>query len=177
METPSAAAINEWSDLNFAEYGYGEEARLDRVIGVAVSFIELVTGQTLTALDPTLDPLMQDATMYATEDRVLAGQPDISETVADFNLISSFSAGPYSETRRSLTEMAEARMIVADPRLNALLWGLMTPDKRDEWNAWVESGGSGENVYEPAYEVVETDWRMPTYRPVPDYYMPWQSWL
>ena len=82
----------------------------------------------------------------------MAGSADIIETAADFMLIQSFSAGSYSESRRSLTELKNAGMIDADPRVNALLWPLLTDDRRDEWLSWL----NGKNA--PAFEVTEVDW-------------------
>ena len=45
-------------------------------------------------------------------------------------------------------------MIDADPRLNSLLWGLMTDDKRDFWNDWLN------DVNAPAFAVTEIDWSL-----------------
>ena len=80
-------------------------------------------------------------------------QPDQIETISDFLVISSFSAGSYSETRRSLTELKDARMMTGDPVLNTMLKALMTPDRLDWWIGW----WTGVNA--PAYAVTEMGWR------------------
>lgn len=76
---------------------------------------------------------------------------DYIETLSDWDLIQSFSAGPYSETRRSADDARKARLLVAWPWLSDLLWDLMTDDRRDHY---LELLG----VPVPAFEVSEMDW-------------------
>ena len=80
--------------------------------------------------------------------------PEYIETAADFDLIQSFNAGPYSENRRSPDDARKARMLVAWPWLSDLLWGLMTPESYEEWDAFFsDDGGTA-----PAWGVQEVDW-------------------
>jgi hypothetical protein len=78
--------------------------------------------------------------------------PEYLETLSDFDHIQSFSAGPYSETRRSPGDAMKARMLNAWPWLSDLLWRMLTPDQYDYWISFF----SGDNA--PAFAVTEVDW-------------------
>jgi hypothetical protein len=155
VNRPTAADIREWSKVDFDSLTYSDDADLQLVIDRAGDYIEWMTGRTMDDTMPTqFERGFNQAVQYKTEDYAYIDQPENVETIGDFMLISSFSAGSYSETRRSLDELAKARMIDADPRLNSLMWGLMTDDKRDFWNDWLNT------VNSPAFEVTEVDWSL-----------------
>jgi hypothetical protein len=152
---PTAAEIREWSKVDFGSLTFADDDDLQLLVDRAGDYIEWTTGREMDATCPQeFERGMAQATQYKTEDMAYQDQPENIETIGDFMLISSFSAGSYSETRRSLDELAKAKMIDADPRLNSLLWGLMTDDKRDFWMGWL----TGANA--PAFEVTEVDWSL-----------------
>lgn len=152
MIPPTAAEVREWSKLDFGTLDYGDDASLGVLVAQATAALILITGQNLASLDPALEPLAQQAIRGLTEQLAYQAQPDMIETLSDFDLIQSFNAGPYSETRRSAEDAIKARLLNAWPWLNALLWGLLTPDKYDYWTNFF--GGT----HAPAFAVSEMDW-------------------
>ena len=153
MARPTVAEIRQWSKVDFGELTYADDADLQVLIDRSADYVEWATGREMDdSLPPEYAGMMDQAVQYKTEALAYQNQPDIVETVADFMLLSSFSVGEYSETRRSLTELKEAGMIDADPRLNQLLWACMTDDKRAFWEDFL----SDENA--PAFSVTEIDW-------------------
>jgi hypothetical protein len=152
---PTAEEIRQWSKVDFDSLTYSDDADLQLVIERACDYMEWMTGRAIDDTLPTqYDRVMAQAVQYKTEDMAHIDQPENVETIGDFMLISSFSAGSYSETRRSLDELAKAKLVDADPRLSSLLWGLMTDDKRDFWTDWINT------VNSPAFEVTEVDWSL-----------------
>lgn len=160
MDRPDATAIIGWSKLDFGVLNY-DETTLQVVVDRAIALVETITGRVLDATMPSgLDTIAQAVVQRMTEVYALQNQPEVLETLGDFELLSSFSAGSYSESRRSLTELRDARMIVPDPTLNSMLYALMTPDKLDEWSTWF----TGENA--PAWDVQEVDWSGASFDPL-----------
>lgn len=166
MDAPTAEQIRSWSQLDFGSLGYPEGGNpdpLDELVARAGAFFgeiaglgfDPVTDAALVVVPDRLAPLVRQAVQRMVELLAVQSQEDVIETLGDFQLLSSFSAGNYSETRRSLSELQKNQMIVADPTLNGLLWALMTPEKRSFWFAWL----SGTN--EPAFDIVEVDWNAP----------------
>jgi hypothetical protein len=155
VNRPTAADIREWSKVDFDSLTYSDDADLQLVIDRATDYITWMCGRPCDDTLPTqYERVYAQAVQYKTEDMAFIDQPENVETIGDFMLISSFSAGSYSETRRGLEELAKAKLIDADPRLSSLLWGLMTDDKRDFWEDWLAS------VNAPAFEVTEVDWSL-----------------
>jgi hypothetical protein len=153
VEVPSPSEIREWSQVDFGTLGFGEDPDLQRLIDRSAAWFAQITGRTIDATFPAeLEQLCDAAMQRMVEIAAHYQQPDIIETVSDFLLLSSFSAGEYSEQRRGLEELRKNQMITPDPLLNTLLRALMTPEKLDEWEAYF----SDEPV--PAFEVTEVDW-------------------
>jgi hypothetical protein len=171
---PTAADVRAHSLVNFDEFGYPEDTPdpLQYVVDQANAWLTIVTGRyyppvtdppTTTTGDRML-PLMDQAVRMRTEQIVMQSQQDNVETAGDFDLIQSFSAGSYSETRRD--NMKNSQMINPWPALNNLLWLLLglTPEeiaaggnpavdaRRDYW-LWLMTG-----VQPPAWATVEVDW-------------------
>lgn len=164
MVKPTPTQINDWSHVDFPSLGYPDDPSLQVLIDRSAALVESITGYTLPALPSAYDPMMQQAIQMATEVLAYQAQPDVIETAADFMLIASFSAGSYSETRRSLTEITQAKgMFTPNPLLNNLLFSLMTPDQRDFWWAWI----NGQNL--PSFAVTEVDWAGGGLRAGPDH--------
>jgi hypothetical protein len=152
VTTPSVDDIKAWSAVDFANL-VPDDGVLQVLIDRAVGWFQQITGRVVDDTMPSeFEATTREALQRMVEVAAYQRQPDQIETVADFMLISSFSAGSYSETRRGLDEIAKAKAITGDPYLNSLLLGLLTPDQMDWWLAW----WSGENP--PAFEVTEVDW-------------------
>lgn len=157
MIPPTAAEVQGWTTLDALKNA--DALTADRVVARANASFVRMTGQTWPGLPVALEPLAQQAAQGLAELTILQSSAENLETLADFDLIQSFSAGPYSETRRSPADAMKARMLVAWPWLNELLWGLLTDDKYDYWIAFF----SGLNA--PATAVTEMDWG--AYRELP----------
>lgn len=150
MDAPTADEIISWSKLPFTELGYND-AGMERLVARAISDVQRWTGRTMADMPTELEEAAREAVQRSAELKALQEQEDVLETLADFDLIKNFSATGYSETRRDAGDAMKARMIVAWPLLNDLLWSLATDDRQDEW---LEQWGATQ----PAFEVTEVDW-------------------
>jgi len=159
MAAPTAADVRAHSLVNFDEFGYPEDSPdpLQYVVDQANAWLTIVTGRSYTSgwtpppIDPAiLLPLMDQAVRMRTEQIVMQSQQDNVETAGDFDLIASFSAGSYSETRRD--NMKTSTMINPWPALNNLLFLLLDDDHRDFW-LWLMTG-----IQPPAWSTVQVDW-------------------
>lgn len=159
MDTPTVDEIKALSNVDFASLSYSDP-QITSLIAASASVLVSITGQTMAEMPPELEPLALQAIRGMTEQFAYQGSPEYLETLSDFDLIQSFSAGPYSETRRSAEDAMKARQLNAWPWLSDLLWAMLTDDKRDEWLAYF----TGQNV--PAFGVVEVEWGL----------SPWDDW-
>lgn len=105
------------------------------------------------AASPVKIPLAQAAVRMRTEQLVFQAQPGYLDTVTD-DAISSFSAGPYSESRGDATRRGEEKTLNSMRGLNDLLWALMTEDRYSFWMAFTT------NTHAPAFQVEEVSWAM-----------------
>lgn len=176
MIPPTAAQIRSASRVDFEEpelnYPVPDGADpdpLQPVVDQAVAYVTFVTARKYDASIPVLlEPIMLQVARMRTEQIVQESTSENAETAGDFDLLTSFTAGPYSENRRSMSDANEAKagMLNPWPALNRLLWLLLglTPgetnadvdDRRDYW-FWVMGRGPA-----PAWQVVEVDWRANT---------------
>lgn len=152
MIAPTATEVRGWSKLNFAELGFADDPSLGRLVAVATATLLKITGLKLADVPEEQKPLVEMAVQGLTEQLAYQAQESNLETLSDFDLIKSFSVGPYSETRRDAEDAAKARKLNAWPWLSDLLWGLLTPDQYDYWIAFF--GGDAP----PAFSVTEMDW-------------------
>jgi hypothetical protein len=152
VTTPTAAEIRERSQVDFGTLGYEKDEELDRLIASVVPMFTWITGRTLDAMPPELEEAVTLCIERMVAVLAYQEQPEQIATISDFLVLSSFSAGSYSESRRSLTELKEARMISGDPVLNGMLLGLMDPERLDFWLAWWDD----ENA--PFFAVTEVAW-------------------
>ena len=168
MDTPTAADIRAYPfKFDWTAAGYpppaapGDPDGLDVAVAWAVGYVEQVTGQhTGPGIPDPLDtdtgvslvPLMQQAIGLRTIQLVSQGAKDYLGTIADFDIIQSFSAGNYSESRKDAARRGEQKEINSWPPINELLWLLMTPDRYAYWLAWIT------NTPVPAWQVSEVDW-------------------
>jgi hypothetical protein len=165
---PTRDSIRAWTALDLAGLGYGTDAPGDAKLQVqldrAVMYLGWVTsrqyadGQTDTF--PLVKTAMDQAVQMRAEQVILGLAADQLETVGDVDLIATFSAGPYSETRKD-TE-ARKQSLNPWPMLDDLLWlllGLFPGETNDRvlerYGYWLYLL-RGINV--PAWQVVETDW-------------------
>lgn len=153
MDAPDAEAVRGWSKVDFDSLGYADDTDLQVLVDRASAMYVQITGRPMDSTMPVeFAPLAEQATQRMTEILAFQAQQDYAETLSDFQLLSNFSAGPYSETRRSLTEIRGAPMLVGDPGLNAALFASMTPERYEFWYGWL----TGNNP--PAFEITEVDW-------------------
>src|SRR5437764_676041 len=134
MNAPTAADIREWSrvdfadpDLDYPEPSGSDPDPLQPVVDRATSYVSFVTGRTYDGTVPgLLVPLMNQAAQMRTEQIAQQLKADTVETAGDIDLIGSFSAGGYSETRHDPDRRGEQRALNPWPALADLLWLLMT---------------------------------------------------
>ncbi len=139
--------------MDFGTLGFVDDPSLQTLVDRATALFEAMTGRVLDATMPSgFDRMVEQVVQRMVEILAFQAQQDYVETLSDFQLIASFSAGSYSESRRGLKEVQEAKMLVADPALNSMMMLLLTPDQRDFWDAW----WTGE--IPPSFEVTEVDW-------------------
>lgn len=177
MEAPTSEQVRTWSQVDFGSLGYpqNDPDPLDELIARSEAFFGEITGlgfdpvtdSALVAVPDRQAPMVRQAVQRMVEMLAVQSQPDIIDTLGDFMLLSSFSAGNYSESRRSLSEIEKNQMLVADPTLNGLLWVLMTPDKQAFWYAWLN------DINAPAWDVQEVWWGAPH---IVGWGDPWYAW-
>lgn len=154
MTAPTVEELKAASAVDFASLVPNDEV-LQLLIDRSCGWFTSITGRPVDSTMPSEYEKMADACLQRmVEVAAYQRQPDQIETVADFMLISSFTASSYTETRRSLTEIKDAKMITGDPYLNQMLFGLLTPDQLDWWMAWWTG------IQQPAFEGTEVAWGM-----------------
>lgn len=154
---PTAAAVRAASNLTWTDYGAGYAqdtgpAGLQEVVDRAESAFWNITGQTLDQIDPKFAPNVRRIIQGMTEQLAMAGSDDVLSTQSDWDLISSFSAGPYSEQHRAPADMFAGRMLFPVPWISQALWGLLTPDRYGFWLSFFSG------VNQPAWEASDVFW-------------------
>lgn len=135
MDIPTAEEIRDRSNVIFAEYEYplpeGSDAdRLDDKIEEAVAqlFGILATQDVGIDLDAVEDPstvsiMLKVIIRMLVEYNVASSQQEIVDTISDYDLVQSWSTGPLSETRRTISR--NATVLHPWPDLNKLLEALL----------------------------------------------------
>lgn len=156
---PTVDELRSWSRVDFSSLDapYSDDdlqVRLTR----AEDYLTAVTGRPMDdTMPPPLVSIAQEAIQLRTEQIAFQEQPDYVETSND-DLIQSFSAGNYSETRREAGRTRYTGSTTGIPEinpngiLNRDIWLLCTPEMRDYWQFIT----SGINI--PAIETSEVDW-------------------
>jgi hypothetical protein len=168
MATPDATQIREWSQVDFAGRGFAEATPdpLQVKVDEGIAYLSQVTGRTFDPPPPDVVlPVLNAALRMRVEQLVMQSQDDVVETAGDFDLIGSFSAGSYSETRREIGETT--RVLNPWPALEEMLWLLMTStpaevaaggnaavDERLDYWRWV----LGLGTVAPSWAMVEVNW-------------------
>lgn len=156
---PSVDDLKTWSRVDFtsldAPYTDDDlQIRIDR----ACSYLTGYTGRPIDdTMPPPLVPIAQDAVQLRVEQIVFQEQPDYVETSND-NLIQSFSAGNYSETRHEPGRSRYTGLPTGLPEfnsntaLNQDIWFLCTDEMRDYWRYILQGQGA------PTIATTEVDW-------------------
>jgi hypothetical protein len=150
MDAPTAADLLEWTKVE--DLQNADPADVDRYVARANAAFVKITGLQFASVPAEDEPLVEQAVQGLAESIFYETDEDRIDTLKDFDLIQSLSAGPYSETRRSAEDAMKARMLHAWPWLSSLLWSLLTPDKYDYWISFF--GGDPP----PASAIQEVDW-------------------
>lgn len=167
---PTIQLIRAWSDLDFVRFGYPDDAtgnaRLQLQVDRALAYLGYVTGRQYvdpqTDVFPLVKTALDQAVQMRTEQVVLALASDQLETAGDVDMIASFSAGPYTESRKDTLAQPERRALNPWPALNDLLWMLLglfpgedndrVMERFDYWR-YLLSG-----ITAPAWQTVEVNW-------------------
>lgn len=154
MVVPTASELMAISEVPFDDLLTGDvPAKVDRLILWSTGEIRRKTGRIIVSgvefpdgLDSTIDELLVRLVEY----KAYNSTEDQRETRAD-NAIASFTAGRYSETRRSLGEFA--KLLHPDPEIAALMKDAFTDEKLEEWEILI-------GRVRPAWTFVEFDWNL-----------------
>jgi hypothetical protein len=144
MDAPTAAEVREWAppQFAFASYGYpapeGEAPdTLEARTRWAWAYVLETTGRTPEDLTGNDQALAEQAVTLRVMQLALGSSATTFATLSK-PWIKSFTAGSYSETRFSPSELggnAKDVLTKVNPwlELASLLWLLMTDEKRDYW--------------------------------------------
>jgi hypothetical protein len=154
---PTAADVRAASNLSWTDYGAGladdtGPAGLQEIVDRAESAFYNITGQTLDSIDVKFAPQVRRVIQGMTEQLAMAGSADVLDTQSDWDLITSFTAGPYSEQHRAGDEMFKGRMLFPVPWISMALWALLTPDRYGFWVSFFTG------VNQPAFEGTDVFW-------------------
>lgn len=152
MIAPTATDVQGWTNLT--DLKDADDTVAVRTVAVAGSLFQRITGLKFTDVQVDDEPVVQMVVQGLSELVFVQQSADTLDTLSDFDLIQSFSAGPYSETRRDPDAARKARLLVAWPWLSELLWGLLTPGQYDYWMEFF----SDPTEHTPAFAVTEVDW-------------------
>lgn len=161
MIAPTSSDIRSWSKVGFAELGFpqADPDPLDGLVERSIAFIVNVAGVNLAEIDDTEDPianprlyLAQQAVQMMVELNAFRAQGDAAETASDFDLLSSFDAGGYSEQRRP---SAFARTLTPWPALNQLLGELSSRSGGIDSVPSVDSRKPSKMSWEPDWDVAK----------------------
>lgn len=145
MDRPTAAEVRAWAPPQFLWLTYGYPAPegpdpdlLEKRVEWAAAQLRLETGRLLESIvDPDEVAIAEQAIVLLTMQGAMGGST-AALAIAGAPWLKSFTAGSYSETRFSpseLTGTAKDVMGKINPwlPLARLLWLLATPEKREEW--------------------------------------------
>lgn len=158
---PSVEEIKAWSRLDFESL---DEPFTDEDIQVRINrttaYLEQVTGRAMNdKLPRQLIPIAQEAFQLRIEQIARQEQEDYSDTAAD-DLIASFSAGSYSETRREPRSGTQPTTGLPEinpfPWLNRDIWLLCTEDMKYTWIEYLQGQAAASQI--PSMETTEADW-------------------
>jgi hypothetical protein len=155
MDAPTVEDVKGWSRLDFGalDEPYSDDD-LAVLLARAMDYVWSVTGQTLATVPVPLVTMAQEAIQMRCEQVAIQSGTDYTEEAAD-DLVQTFGAGAYNQSRRNLAQEGPQRglpLLNPHPGLNQRLWLLATDDMRDYW--WSLFAGT----MPPGMEVTEVDW-------------------
>jgi hypothetical protein len=159
MNQPTSAEIRGfapplfvWADFGFPAPSGSDPDPLDARVGWAVGTLFAVTGRTLASITTVEHVAIAQRVLTAFVLLEALGGGEAALSVMESPWLKSFTAGSYSETRFSPSELGLGKAPPFPPALWTLLWALMTDDMKDEWI--FRLGGPRR----PAGTFVEPDW-------------------
>lgn len=160
MDQPTGSDIRAWAppQLDWTKYGFADASGsdpdpLDVRAQWAVGQLYADTGRTLASITGPEETVIAQQVLVAFAVMGAMGGSAAALRVAEAPWLKSFSAGSYSETRFSPSELAGGRGTMPYPiELWNLLWALMTPEKQDDWRLRLGMGNA------PAGSFVQPDW-------------------
>jgi hypothetical protein len=173
---PTPDDLRNWSTVRWERAGVPDDDMLQLRIDRAVGYVCFITGQSLDALFvPTwsaagsVEALMNQAIQLRTEQITMQGVRGHVASAGQNEVVSSFSAGSYSESRREPGHSKGQQYINTWPQLDELLWMLMTDDRRGDWMEAI----TGQTA--PAFWVEEVEWGNVT--TLATYFEPWDRYV
>lgn len=151
--TPAPPNGTDYGALGFPVPIAPDPDPLQPLVDAAIQYVEQVTGRVpIESVPDNMAALAQMAIRMRTEQFLWLLSADFVESAADSEVV-SFSAGSYSETRRSDRGRKQGEWWI-NPwgALDELLWLLMTPEKKVEWDEKIKG------IVAPAFAVVSPDW-------------------
>lgn len=152
----NAEALRAWAPplFNWSLYGLGvaDPDPLDVRASMAVGQLYAITGRTLASITSPEEVAIAQKVLAALVVIEAMGGGEAALQVLEQPWLKSFSAGSYSETRFSPSELGATKSPPYPPGLWALLWALMTEEKRAEWLEMLTG------VHRPAGGFVDIDW-------------------
>lgn len=144
MDRPTPTEIRAYAPPLFDWEAYGfpvpvppaTDDALDIRVEWAVGTLYAVTGRTMDSITVPEEVAIAQRVLAAFVMLEATGGSQAALQVLEQPWLKSFTAGSYSETRFSPSELAGGGKTEAPPyppTLWALLWALMTDEKRDEW--------------------------------------------
>ena len=160
MDAPTAADIRAWSPPAFQWDDYGFPAPdpptdpdpLEIRVEWSIGTLFAVTGRTLASITSVEDTAMAQKVIVVFTVMEALGGGEAAIAVLEAPWLKSFTAGSYSETRFSPSELTGKGQPPYPYALWNLLWALMTEEKQDEW--WERLTGQRR----PAGVFIEPDW-------------------
>jgi hypothetical protein len=177
VDALTAPDIRAISKVNFGRRGYAEGEDpdpLDSPLAAAAAYVMSVTGFISgvgSNVPSSIEPLVRDAIVMRVEQLVVQRTDANAATAGDFDMIASFTAGDYSETRRDAARAGAAAPAMGSinswPALNDLLWLLLGTGETlgidaviARWNYWRSLFGG---TSAPAWNAIEVDWNRAWY--------------
>lgn len=174
MDAPTPTTVRAtMPSVDWSEIGLADDDTLQTYIDASVERVSMVTGWTLATIPTNREILLTRAIGLTSIFMSQRENVDVLETAGDFDILSSFSAGVYSESRRDLAGKNSPLAVLCPwPPLAEALWDLMSPPSNDAVEAMYEYWAalvSGQ--VPPDFVVQEVDWAGTG---LIDWYAPWQ---
>lgn len=162
MTAPDVATVKALSKVDFEGLDAPfDDTELAVVVVQAEAWLTQITGRQFVTMPPPLEPIATQLVVMRTEQIALRQQEDYVEGAND-DIIGSFSAGGYSETKHDPNRRGESRTINSNPSIAELLWMMLSPfpgypdENVDQMYDFWRSLLGGTNA--PAFAVTEVDW-------------------